>query len=581
MSQDGHSPDPDETRDPFDEIVARNPHMDDYLRHLHDLDIPRPKFTPHLTGEEAQEDGLNLIYPVGDPIFIHIRREEEGTRPHYSVLEPELEDYDGYHEILELILRYAPTEKGYETRDEFNEVIKNLLDRVTIQVDSAEEKRSLQGKATGGSRLPLFLNLPGNQKALVSQKKMKTHRVPVTRDELNVIHYRLTRDVMLNGPVEPLLRDPYIEDIHSIGVKNIHIVHKIFGMLGTNIRFRNRRELDQYLKNTSEKIGMPVSDAHPIVDAALPDGSRINIIYSRDVSREGSSFTIRKFTEKPPPFTQLIDWGTIDPHIAAYLWLCLENHMSIFISGETASGKTTTLNSMLSFIDFNHKIFTAEDTPEVVIPHPVWQRLITRETGAEESRVELFDLVKAALRSRPDYIIVGEIRGKEGSAAFQAMQTGHAVISTFHASSISRMIQRFVGEPINVPIRFMDNLNIALFQELLYINGRLARRCSSVQEVLRYSEAKGGVLTREIFTWDPVRDSHHFIGRFNSYVLESKVAEKLGYENVRDIYDELDRRAEIIRRMVDAGVLGYEDVNGIFRSYSEKGMAGIPREFRV
>jgi flagellar protein FlaI len=266
--------------------------------------------------------------------------------------------------------------------------------------------------------------------------------------------------------------------------------------------------------------------------------------------------------------------------MAAYLWLCLEYGMSLFVSGETASGKTTTLNAMLSFINFKKKVYSAEDTPEVVVPHEVWQRLITRETVFDEAKVELFDLVKTALRSRPDYIIVGEVRGKEGSAAFQAMQTGHAVLSTFHASSIAKMIQRFTGDPINVPIRFIDNMNLALFQEIVYDEGRIKRRCSALEEIIKYSKEKGGILTRTIFEWDPIRDKHYFTGMYNSYILEHKIAPKMGLEFSKDIYTELDRRERVIRSMVENNILGYDEVNDIFKMYSDSGWEGIPKELR-
>jgi flagellar protein FlaI len=306
----------------------------------------------------------------------------------------------------------------------------------------------------------------------------------------------------------------------------------------------------------------------------------MNIIYSEDVSKGGASFTIRKFFEKPPTMPQLVKWGTFSAKMAAYLWLCLEYGMSLFVSGETASGKTTTLNAMLSFINFKKKIYSAEDTPEVVVPHEVWQRLITRETVFDEAKVELFDLVKTALRSRPDYIIVGEVRGKEGSAAFQAMQTGHAVLSTFHASSIAKMIQRFTGDPINVPIRFIDNMNLALFQEIVYEEGRILRRCSAIEEIIKYSKEKGGILTRTIFEWDPVRDQHYFTGMYNSYILEHKIAPKMGLEFSKDIYTELERRERIIRGMVENGIIGYDAVNEVFKAYSERGWEGVPKEFR-
>jgi flagellar protein FlaI len=249
--------------------------------------------------------------------------------------------------------------------------------------------------------------------------------------------------------------------------------------------------------------------------------------------------------------------------------------MNICLSGETSSGKTTTLNALLAFIRPNAKIYSTEDTPEVVIPHKVWQRLVTRETGPIEARVELFDLIKAAMRSRPDVIVVGEVRGKEGFAAFQAMQTGHEVLYTFHASSIQKMIQRFTGDPINVPVRFFDNLNVAIFQQIIYEKGRIKRRVSSVDEVIGYSKEKGGVMTRTIFTWDPVMDKHHFRGIYNSYILETKIAPKLGYEDVRKIYDDLAFRARIVANMMDYSILGYDEVNRVLKTYHEEGFDGI------
>jgi flagellar protein FlaI len=354
-------------------------------------------------------------------------------------------------------------------------------------------------------------------------------------------------------------------------------------MLETNVRFESRTELEDYLRRLSEHIGKSVTDVKPIVDAALPDGSRINIIYSDDISREGPSFTIRKFPEKPFTITQLVKWGTFAPELVAYLWLCIEYGLNLCVSGETSSGKTTTLNSLLTFVRPNAKIYSAEDTPELVIPHKVWQRLITRDAGPDEYKVDLFELVKASLRSRPDVVVIGEVRGKEGFAAFQAMQTGHEVMYTFHASSIQKMIQRFIGEPINVPIRFFDNLNVALFQQIIYEYGKIKRRCSSIDEILGYSKEKGGVLTRTVFTWDPVLDKHYFRGIYNSYILESKIAPKLGYEEPRQIYEELKFRARIIRNMVADNIVGYDEVNEIFAIYYEEGYEGLPprlkREF--
>ena len=249
-----------------------------------------------------------------------------------------------------------------------------------------------------------------------------------------------------------------------------------------------------------------------------------------------------------------------------------EYGMSVLVSGETASGKTTTLNAILPFIDHNVKIYSAEDTPEVKVRHKIWQRLVTRDAKNEDSRVEMFDLLKAALRSRPRYIIIGEIRGVEGATAFQAMQTGHPVIATFHASSIVKMIQRFTGDPINVPIRFFDNLNFAIFQEVVEApGGGIARRITGIDEVIGYNKHSDGVLTRGMFEWDPVKDKHYFRGMFQSHLLENKIAAMAGFANKRDIYDEMLRRADAIQRMADRDLTHYDDVFDLLGLYYTNG----------
>ena len=519
-----------------------------------------PSIYQALSSGMADFEHINIIYPVGDPVFVHIfkagQASEGASGLRYVIIEPLMDDVMDakYRRILELILREAPKEPSHETQEQFMETLLTLYDRVH-RVEGVKKDRTVLGGFTG-------------------------EKVEVTVEQERVIRYYLIRDLVEQGVLEGVLRDPYIEDIHSVGLAQIHIVHKIFGMMETNVSFRDSFHLDEYLRNMSERIGKPVSEARPIIDGSMPDGSRINIIYSEDVSKRGASFTIRKFTEKPITCVQICQWGTVSPEIAAYMWLALENGMNCIVSGETASGKTTTLNSMLTLISHESKVYTAEDTPEVVAPQPVWQRLVSRDVGPTESRVQLFDLLRAALRSRPNYIIVGEVRGVEGAVMFQAMQTGHSVLSTFHAPSTKQMIQRFTGDPINVPIRFMDNLNIAFFQAILYEGGRLIRRCTSVDEILRYSKDLGGVLTRSVFRWDPYTDTHFFRGMNNSFILEEKIAPRLKLKDKRLIYDELRFRARIIKEMVDRNIVEYDRVNAVFFDYYKLKVSSMPSEER-
>jgi flagellar protein FlaI len=231
----------------------------------------------------------------------------------------------------------------------------------------------------------------------------------------------------------------------------------------------------------------------------------------------------------------------------------------------------------MSFIPPDSKIYSAEDTAEVMPPHDTWQQLLTREGGGEDSEdVDMFNLVEAALRSRPEYIIVGEVRGEEGRMAFQAAQTGHPVMLTFHASDIVSMIQRFTGEPINVPETFMDNADVALFQNRVKQGDDVLRRVTSVQEIEGYSKEMDGVVTRQAFYWDPVEDEIVFQGMNNSYVLEDQIAELLGYPDTRKIYDDLQYRADIIERMIQEDILGYHEVNEAIANFQRDGIDGLP-----
>ena len=470
-------------------------------------------------------------------------------------LEPQLteEEENIRRELVEVLLQEAPAAPNFTTDDEFEGILSQMIDRYTVL---------RQDLPVGPRRQGRMWDILG----------LEDKRLAVDEAQRQRLRYIIIRDLIRNGPLEPLLSDEMLEDIHSVGLKYIHMDHKVFGMVTSNIRFREREVLARYLRAMSERIGRPVSDNKPIIDGALLDGSRINIIFSDDVSMLGPSFTIRKFAEETISIVQLIKWGTMSAQVAAYVWICLEYGMSVLVSGETASGKTTTLNAILPFIDHNVKIYSAEDTPEVKVSHKIWQRLVTRDSKNEDSRVEMFDLLKAALRSRPRYIIIGEIRGVEGATAFQAMQTGHPVIATFHASSIVKMIQRFTGDPINVPIRFFDNLNFALFQEVVEApGGGIARRITGVDEVIGYNKHSDGVLTRGMFEWDPVKDKHYFRGMFQSHLLENKIAAMAGFSNKRDIYDELERRRQAIQDMADRDLTHYDDVFGLLNVYYQSG----------
>jgi len=540
-------------------VMAAHSHVADWVRDFEKRYGSRPIYYGPLDRDAKKQRPLNLIYITKEPVFVHIYEppsdEDGGGQVLWFGLEPQLneEEENIRRDLVETLLQEAPSAPSFTTDSEFETILGQMIDRYTI----SETEASIVSRRRG--RIWELVGLDDK-------------RIVVSDAQRERLRYIVIRDLIRNGPLETLLSDEMLEDIHSVGLKHIHMDHKVFGMVTSNIRFREREILSRYLRAMSERIGRPVSDNKPIIDGALLDGSRINIIFSDDVSMLGPSFTIRKFAEETISVIQLIKWGTMSAQQAAYIWICLEYGMSVLVSGETASGKTTTLNAILPFIDHNVKIYSAEDTPEVKVRHKIWQRLVTRDSKNEDSRVEMFDLLKAALRSRPRYIIIGEIRGVEGATAFQAMQTGHPVIATFHASSIVKMIQRFTGDPINVPIRFFDNLNFAIFQEVVEApGGGIARRITGIDEVIGYNKHSDGVLTRGMFEWDPVKDKHYFRGMFQSHLLENKIAAMAGFANKRDIYDEMLRRSAAIERMADRDLTHYDDVFDLLNIYYNSG----------
>jgi len=526
-------------------------HLREHLKRFRQITGEFPMLVEEPDGYESRRP--NIIYHVGGPIYCQVYGNFGETTKYYTI-EPELDDdeRDLFGQVKDKLLERSVTKPAPTEDTEYEDRIRELLEEIVV----LEDERN------------------GRLAELV--QRLELGALEVSEETYEKVQYRLVRDIVGLGPLEPIMRDPANEDIHVIGPRQVDVDHGEFGLLETTVEFDSEEQYDNWLRNMGERIGDPVSDAHPIVDSTLPDGSRINIIYSDDVSLKGSSLTIRQGDDVPLSVFQIAKWGTLSPELAAYLWIALENERTVFVVGETASGKTTTLNAVTSFIPRDSKIYTAEDTAEVLPPHDTWQQLLTREGRGADSEVDMFDLVAAALRSRPDYIIVGEVRGEEGRMAFQAAQTGHPVMLTFHASDIVSMIQRFTGDPINVPETFMSNCDIALFQNRVKRGNDTLRRVTSVQEIEGYSKEMGGVVTREAFYWDPVEDEIVFQGRNNSFIMEEKIATLLGYDDTRKIYEDIEFRTELIRRAIQENIVGYHEVNEFIEDFQRDGTEGVP-----
>ncbi len=535
----------------------RPKYLEDYVSKIREELGEEPQFMEKLDPALKQKRKFSVIYPVGGGVFIHA----------YTPLDPN-EAFNVYGVI-------EPPRPSSELFRLIDEALANVISGESVP-KSAEEKRSVLIKLI--DEVIDIVDKEPDYKALLETKPRK---VPVKADFVDYLKYHVIRDKVGVGILEPFLRDPYLEDITSDGIGPVYVVHKYFGNMKSTLGFNNAEELDEFVLKLGEKIGKPISHARPVVDATLPDGSRINIVYGSDVSLRGSNFTIRRVAKMPISVIQLIKWGTFDERIAAYMWMMLKEGMSVFICGETASGKTTSLNAIAVFIKPTAKIVTIEDTAEVVLPHPNWTRELTRDTGKPESSITMFDLLRAALRQRPNYIIVGEIRGAEGNIAFQAMQTGHPVMSTFHAADLTRLIQRLTNVPISVPKTNLDSLNIAWFQSAVYTKtGFLARKVIVINELIGYDPATDGIAAIPVFTWDPVNDKFVFAGRGASYLLEEKIAVMKGISkrNIKVIYDELDMRARYLRLLAEKNIIEYPKV---FKAVVAADRLGIEKALRL
>ena len=400
-----------------------------------------------------------------------------------------------------------------------------------------------------------------------------------------VILYYLQRDFLGLGRTDAVLRDPFLEDISCLGPGvPLFVFHRVFGSLRTNVVYDGELDLNKYIFRLAQIAGKHISIYQPILDATLEDGSRINLTLGTEVTRKGSTFSVRKFSHDPVSPIDLLRFGSVSPFEMAYFWTLVEHHRSLLISGGTASGKTTFLNAISMFIRPEDKIVSIEDTPEIQIDHENWIQSVARSgygmssggasgvSGASGisshgakplGSVTLFDLLVAALRQRPEYVIVGEVRGVESFTLFQAISVGHASMSTIHAGSIAELLHRVENEPMNIPRVLFQALDAVAFQAQVVVNNNRVRRVTSVTEILEVDAATNELLTNDIFRWSPSDDTFQFLGR--SFVLEH-IGERVG-RKLDSLMEEMQRKERYLRLMDQLGVTYFKDVSRAIASY--------------
>lgn len=382
------------------------------------------------------------------------------------------------------------------------------------------------------------------------------------------IGYYVLRNFLGFGRIDPIMRDPSVEDISCNGPgMPLYLVHSRYQNVRTDLVYEEL-ELNSYTVKLAQRGGKLLTVANPLVDATLPDGSRIQASMGREVTCWGSSFTIRKFREDPLTCIDLIRGGTHSLDTMAFLWLAVELKLSLLIMGATASGKTTTLNTICQFIPPNHKVVSIEDTREITLKHDNWLAAVTRESGTkdEAERISMFDLLKAALRQRPEYMVVGEIRGAEGLALFQAMSTGHTCFSTMHAGSVENAVHRLENPPIEVPRVMLTSLDFFLLQGQTDLEGRPVRRMLNLTELNGFDATTHNLKTNEVFRWDAATDS--FPNVTTSAVLDDARSRR-GWPRSR-VAEELAARRGVLKDLLDRNERHYTSVAKAVEAYYAK-----------
>jgi len=402
---------------------------------------------------------------------------------------------------------------------------------------------------------------------------LDSYRLKSRKSNREKIHYYIERDLIGYGLIETMMRDPNIEDVSCDGPGvEIFVYHRRFESLRTNVMWEDELELEQYIIRMAQRCGKHISIAEPLLDATLMDGSRIVMTLGREVSTKGSTFTIRRFRDEPFTPVDLLEFKTFSSMQIAFFWLALQYGMSMLFVGGTASGKTTSLNACSLFLPWQHKIVSIEETRELNLPHPNWIPGCTRQGFGGESggtgvkaagEVDMYDLLRAALRERPEYIIVGEIRGAEAYVLFQAMATGHTTYSTFHADSIQSLVHRLENKPIEIPRVLIPALDGISIQIQTRVGGKRVRRNKGIIEIIGIDPHSHELLTNEAFRWDNTVDEFLFTGK--SYILE-KIMMKANLNRV-EIMDEMKRRQLVIEWCLKKSIRDYKDFARVVAEY--------------
>jgi len=394
---------------------------------------------------------------------------------------------------------------------------------------------------------------------------LEQYGVEIGTETFYKLLYHLDRDFTGYRRLQPLMNDPHIEDISCDGYDMpVFVYHDEYDDLKTNVSFPER-ELDDLVIRLGQMADRQLSVGEPISNATLPDGSRAELVYTEEVAPHGSAFTIRRYSEDTMSPVDLIDSGTFTVEQMAYFWLAIENRMNLIFAGGTASGKTTSMNAISMFLPPSAKVITIEDTREISLAHDNWLSNVTRERISEDATIDMYDLLRSALRHRPEYIIVGEVRGEEALTLFQAMNTGHTTYSTMHADSVQTVINRLENHPIDVPRAMVQSLDILSIQTLTRQDDRRVRRADRIVEIGSISDRTGDLNYSDLYTWDPQSDDVD--GRYTDSNVLDRIAEENGWSD-RELREAFRDRTRVIEYLVDNDISRYDRFTAVVKRYA-------------
>ncbi|MEM0372350.1 MAG: ATPase, T2SS/T4P/T4SS family [archaeon] len=391
---------------------------------------------------------------------------------------------------------------------------------------------------------------------------------PYVQHKEEVIH-TIINDLLGLSLLSHLAEDDELEEVMVNGSgKPVFVFDRLHGICRTNVVFENDEQLEAIIKRMSAFVFREINEDSPLLDARLPDGSRINATVP-PASPHSPTITIRKFRKRPITITEMIKNNTISSEVAAFLWMCIDgmhvSPMNMLIAGGTGSGKTTTLNALTVFIPERERVISIEDTLELnLFNRENWVQLESRP-GILQKKLDLDDLLKNAIRMRPDRILVGEVRGPEASTMFTAMDIGHqGLLSTLHANSARETILRLQSPPMGVPTSMFTLLDLVLMQHRMYWPRKgLIRRVVQLSEVSVMGEH---VLLNDIFSFNREKD---VIERTS---LPSNILERLSFLSglkITDLKDELELRKAVLEKLVKLGVFDYDGIRESVTDYSD------------